>query len=649
MSLGERRRRRAADRQPATVDEQTQRARLRKRVLVATLTALPLLIVAYVLILLASLPNTAGTELTNNQFAAALHEGRITNATILSVDLRIAGHWTDGRYWVAYDSPTSPLYAELLSQMQQANIPYQVDQQSLRQLIIPASIILPSLIVVDGILAAFVLFGVVNSSPLERFGRARARRFTGQTRITFADVAGLDEPVEELREVSEYLANPDRFVAMGAAVPKGILLSGPPGCGKTLLARAVAGESEVPFFSISGSDFVEIFVGVGAARIRDLFEVAKESAPAIVFIDELDAVGRGRLAVGGQDEREATLNQLLVEMDGFESGSGVVVIAATNRVDVLDPALLRPGRFDRRVTVDRPDIRGRVGILSIHAGGKPVAAEVDLTQIARRTAGFSGADLANVVNEAALLAARRGAPEIGSTHLVEAIERVLAGPERRSRILGAEDRLRLAAHEAGHAVVAAALPAADPVEKVSIISRGHAGGMTWVVPEGDQWMLTRSQLQSRIIGLLGGRAAEQLLVSEVSTAAEDDLERATTLARRMVARLGMSELGPISVHSLDTTEGTVPRPSEELIARIDAEATKLLDDASTQAGELLRLHRAALEALVAKLVEAESLEGAELRAILAPIAGVPEDESSAVKEPREVVPTTPADESPVVT
>ncbi|HWF35832.1 MAG TPA: ATP-dependent zinc metalloprotease FtsH [Solirubrobacteraceae bacterium] len=639
------RRRSAEEREPSTADEQSQRARLRKRVLIATLTALPVLIAAYVLILVFSLPNTAGTQLTNEQFAAALHQGRITSATILSVDLRIAGRWTGGRYWVAYDSPVSPLYGEMLSQVQQANVPYEVDQQSLRQLIVPASIILPSLIIVDGILAAFVLFGVT-SQPLAGFGRARARRFRGQTRITFADVAGLDEPVEELREVSDYLANPDRFASMGAAVPKGILLSGPPGCGKTLLARAVAGESEVPFFSISGSDFVEIFVGVGAARIRDLFEVAKESVPAIVFIDELDAVGRGRLAVGGQDEREATLNQLLVEMDGFESGSGVVVIAATNRIDVLDPALLRPGRFDRRVTVDPPDIRGRVGILSIHASGKPLAADVDLTQVARRTAGFSGADLANVVNEAAMLAARRGTPEIGSTHLLEAIERVVIGPERRSRILGPEDRFRLAVHEAGHAVVASALPSADPVEKVSIISRGRAGGMTWFVPEGEQAMVTSSQLRSRVTALLGGRAAEELLVSEVSSAAEDDLERATKLARWMVARLGMSDLGPISVGGHDGADGTVPPPSDELVARIDGAAAKLLEDSGAHAGELLRRHRPSLEALVARLVEDESVEGADLRAVLASIVGAPAEDVVAALEADTA---TPADETRAAT
>ena len=647
VSLGSRRRREESP-EPLADDDGSRRARLRKRVLIATLTALPLLLAAYILILLYSLPSTAGTQLTNDQYAAALHQGRVTSATIYSVDLRIAGRWTGGRYWVAYDSPTSPLYAEMLSQIQQANVPYEVNQQSLRQLIIPASIILPSLIVVDGILAAFVMFGVVSNTPLDGFGRSNARRFSGHTRITFADVAGLDEPVEELREVSDYLSNPDRFTAMGAAVPKGILLSGPPGCGKTLLARAVAGESEVPFFSISGSDFVEIFVGVGAARIRDLFKVAKESAPAIVFIDELDAVGRGRLAVGGQDEREATLNQLLVEMDGFESGSGVVVIAATNRIDVLDPALLRPGRFDRRVSVDPPDIRGRAGILSIHASGKPLADDVDLQQIARRTAGFSGADLANVVNEAALLAARRGSPEIGPSFLLEAIERVLAGPERRSRILGPEDRLRVAVHEAGHAVVIAAVGSGERVDKVSIISRGQAAGLTWLLPEGDQAVFTRSQLIGRITGLLGGRAAEQLLVSEVTNGAEDDLERAMNLARRMVARLGMSDLGPISVRGLDGGDDMVPPPSHELVARIDVEAGKLLTEAGVHAGELLRAHRPVLETLVAKLVETESVEGAALRAILAPITGAPEDESPAAAPSDEEVPATPAGETPAV-
>jgi cell division protease FtsH len=642
------RRRRDESSEPMNPDEQAQRNRTRKRVLIATIVALPLLIAAYVLILLSSLPNTPGVQLTNNQFSAALKQGRISNATILGADLRIAGRWTRGQYWVAYDSPVSPLYAEMLSQVEAAGVPFQVDQQSLRQLLVPASFLLPSLIVVDGILIAFVLFGVA-TTPLSGIGRANARRFSGATRITFDDVAGLDEPVEELREVSDYLANPDRFVSMGASIPKGILLSGAPGCGKTLLARAVAGESKVPFFSISGSDFVEIFVGVGAARIRDLFAVAKESSPAIVFIDELDAVGRGRLAVGGQDEREATLNQLLVEMDGFESGTGVVVIAATNRIDVLDPALLRPGRFDRRVVVDRPDIRGREGILSIHARGKPMAADVDLNTVARRTAGFSGADLANVVNEAALLAARRSVPEIGSTHLVEAIERVLAGPERRSRILGPEERHRIAVHESGHAVVGTALAAHDPVEKVSIIQRGNSGGMTWMVPEGDQFVHTRSQLLARITGLLAGRAAEELLVSEVSSAAENDLERATRLARWMVARLGMSDLGPISVHGVDHGDGHVPPPSEELVAHIDAAAGKLLDEAGSRAREVLRLHREILEGLTTKLVEVESLEGPELRAILAPIGGAPASNGAGDAPPLDTVPPAVADESPAVT
>ena len=635
------------ERAPDVTDESSHRARLRKRVLIATLTALPLLIAAWVLVLVYSIPNTAGTQLTNRQFTAALHQGRITSATIYSVDLRIGGRWTGGRYWVAYDSPTSPLYAEMLSQVQQANVPYEVDQQTLRQVLPTTTYILPALIIVDGILIAYILVGVANT-PMRDFQRARARRFSGQTRITFADVAGLDEPVEELHEISEYLANPARFASMGAAVPKGILLSGPPGCGKTLLARAVAGESEVPFFSISGSDFVEMFVGVGAARIRDLFEVAKESVPAIVFIDELDAVGRGRLAVGGQDEREATLNQLLVEMDGFESGSGVVVIAATNRIDVLDPALLRPGRFDRRVTVDLPDLRGRVGILAIHASGKPLAADVDLSNIAKRTAGFSGADLANVINEAALLAARARDPEIGTSHLVEAIERVLAGPQRRSRILGPEDRFRLAVHEAGHAVASTALDAGDAVERVSIISRGQAGGSTWFVPEGDQVMVTRSTLLARITYLLGGRAAEQLLVSEVSSAAEDDLDRATKLARWMVARLGMSELGPISVHAVNDVDEAVPPASAELLGRIDAEASRILEEAGSRAAEVLRAHRPVLEALVAKLVESESLDGAALQAVLAPMTGASEEDVRSATPSREKARAAPAGETPAV-
>jgi cell division protease FtsH len=453
---------------------------------------------------------------------------------------------------------------------------------------------------------------------------------SGESKITFSDVAGVDEAIEELAEVRDYLRAPDKFLAMGASVPKGILLTGPPGCGKTLLARALAGESDVPFFSMSGSDFVEIFVGVGAARIRDFFVVAKEAAPCICFIDELDAVGRGRtaMAVGGQDEREATLNSLLVELDGFESGSGVVVLAATNRPDILDSALLRPGRFDRRVSIDRPDVRGREGILGIHARGKPLAPEVDMAQVAKRTVGFTGADLANVVNEAALLAARRAAAQIEPRHLFEAIERVVAGPERRSRILSPQDRHRIAYHEAGHAIASTALPGADRVGKLSIVARGHAGGFTWLVPEGDQASVTRSQLLDRIAAMLGGRASEELVTGEVSSGAQADLEHAVQLARRMVADFGMSErLGPYIVKPLTNGyQGEWGQGySERIASEVDAEAQSILTAAAVRSRAALEANRVLLDRIAQQLMEVESLEGDLLDELLLGVQSVPPD------------------------
>jgi cell division protease FtsH len=458
------------------------------------------------------------------------------------------------------------------------------------------------------------------------FGKAKPKLVTKDTpKVTFADVAGLDEAIEELQEIKDFLEAPQKFRQMGAKIPKGVLLFGPPGTGKTLLARAVAGEAGVPFFSISGSDFVEMFVGVGASRVRDLFEQAKNSAPAIVFVDEIDAVGRQRGAGlgGGHDEREQTLNQLLVEMDGFDMRQGVILIAATNRPDILDPALLRPGRFDRQIVVDRPDLEGRRAILNVHGRGKPLAKEVDLDIMARRTPGFTGADLANLMNEATLLAARRGRDEVVNKDLEEAVDRVVAGPERKSRIISDKEKLVIAYHEGGHALVSHALPHADPVHKVSIIPRGRALGYTLTLPTEDKYLVTRSELTDELAMLLGGRTAEEIIFSDPTTGAQNDIERVTKVARSMVTEYGMSEeLGPMQFgqhHAevfLARDFASTPDYSDEVAARIDAEVRRLIDAAHEVAADILTTHKDVLDALAAALIEKETLETAEVMAIL---------------------------------
>lgn len=464
-------------------------------------------------------------------------------------------------------------------------------------------------------------------SKLMQFGKSKAKLVTkDMPQTTFADVAGAAEAVEELQEIKDFLADPEKFKAVGAKIPKGVLLYGPPGTGKTLLARAVAGEAGVPFYAISGSDFVEMFVGVGASRVRDLFEQAKANAPAIIFMDEIDAVGRHRGAGmgGGHDEREQTLNQMLVEMDGFDVSGGVIMIAATNRPDILDPALLRPGRFDRQIAVDRPDLKGRFEILKVHAKGKPFCDDVEMMNVARRTPGFTGADLANVLNEAALLTAREGASEITNVIMDEAIDRVMAGPQKRTRVMDHEERLITAYHEAGHALVAAALPGNDPVHKITIMPRGRALGYTMVLPEQEKYSTTRSQMLNQLAYMLGGRAAEELIFHDPTTGASNDIEKATAVARAMVMQYGMTErLGAIKYGQeqgevfMGRDMGHTRDFSEEVAAAIDEEVRAFIETAHQEAYDLLVANRESLDAIVVALMERETLQKEEIAEIFA--------------------------------
>ena len=476
----------------------------------------------------------------------------------------------------------------------------------------------------------FFFMGQMNGgSRAMQFGKSKAKAMSKDVpKTTFADVAGADEAVEELHEIKDFLANPARFQAVGAKIPKGVLLYGPPGTGKTLLARAVAGEAGVPFFSISGSDFVEMFVGVGASRVRDLFETAKANAPAIIFVDEIDAVGRQRGAGlgGGHDEREQTLNQLLVEMDGFEVSGGVILIAATNRPDILDPALLRPGRFDRQVAVSAPDLLGRERILEVHSKGKPLSADVDLLAVAKRTPGFTGADLANVLNEAALLTARNNQTFIDNAALDEAIDRVIEGPQKRTRVMNDKEKLITAYHEGGHALVAAAMPGGDPVHKITILPRGRALGYTMVLPDEDKYSVTRSQMLGQLAYMLGGRAAEELIFHDPTTGASNDIEKATSVARAMVTQYGMTErLGAVRYGTsggdvfLGRDIGHQRDYSEDIAAAIDDEVRTLIDIAHHEAYETLVQNRKVLDALVIELLERETLGKEDIARIFAKI------------------------------
>jgi cell division protease FtsH len=477
------------------------------------------------------------------------------------------------------------------------------------------------------LLLFFFMSQMQGGGRIMNFGKSKAKAVSkDMPKTTFADVAGADEAVEELQEIKEFLSEPAKFQAVGAKIPKGVLLYGPPGTGKTLLARAVAGEAGVPFFSISGSDFVEMFVGVGASRVRDLFEQAKANAPAIIFVDEIDAVGRHRGAGlgGGHDEREQTLNQMLVEMDGFDVSSGVILIAATNRPDILDPALLRPGRFDRQIAVDRPDLEGRFAILQVHARGKPLAEGVDLRAVARRTPGFTGADLANVLNEAALLTARMGGQLIDDDALDEAIDRVIAGPQKRTRVMDEQEKMITAYHEGGHALVAAALPGSDPVHKITIMPRGRALGYTMVLPDQEKYSTTRSQMLNQLAYMLGGRAAEELIFHDPTTGASNDIEKATGLARAMVTQFGMTErLGAIRYGQeqgevfLGRDMGHARDYSEEVAGAIDEEVRSLIETAHQEAYEILVNNRDILDRLVLELLEKETLDKGEVEAVFA--------------------------------
>lgn len=578
--------------------------------------------------------NSADTVLTINQVAGEVIKGNVSQITIEEDKLTIK--YKDGLTEKTSNKETNSTLVDQLvalgvtpTELSPANgISIEVKPPSQWVSILNSLFyFLPFLIL--GI-AFFFIFRQAQGSnnAAMSFGKSRARMFSGDhPTVTFADVAGIDESKEELKEVVEFLREPQKFIALGARIPKGVLLVGPPGTGKTLLAKAVSGEAGVPFFSISGSEFVEMFVGVGASRVRDLFEQAKRNSPCIVFVDEIDAVGRQRGAGlgGSHDEREQTLNQMLVEMDGFDTDTNVIVMAATNRPDILDPALLRPGRFDRRIVLDRPDMKGREAILKVHIKGKPIAPEVDLSVVAKSTPGFVGADLENLVNEAAILAARRNKTSIGQSEFEEAIERVIAGPERKSRLITVEEKRIVAYHEAGHAVVMNSLPESDPVQKVSIIARGMAAGYTISLPIDDTTLMPRKKLMAEMVGLLGGRAAEEIVFDDITSGASNDIERVTKLARNMVTRLGMSEeLGPMVYGQKEELiflgrEISEQRDYSEAIAEtIDKEVRQLVTDSYDKARKILNQYRDRLDAVAQKLLEVETLSREDFEKIFPP-------------------------------
>lgn len=575
-----------------------------------------IIIVAIWMIDYYSASTVSKTDITYSAFMKHVQQDEVKQVTI--VDNVISGKLKDGKDF----STVAPSDDSLIPTLRARDIEIKAElppQPPWWTTIL--SSLLPMLLIV-GIWFMLMQQSQGGVGRVMNFGKSRARRYDEDNiKITFKDVAGADEAKQELEEVVEFLKHPKKYNDLGAKIPKGVLLYGPPGTGKTLLAKAVAGEAGVPFFSISGSDFVEMFVGVGASRVRDLFEQAKKSAPCIVFIDEIDAVGRQRGAGlgGGHDEREQTLNQLLVEMDGFGANEGIIMIAATNRPDILDPALLRPGRFDRQIVVDRPDIKGRQEILKVHVKGKPISPEVELGVIARRTPGFTGADLSNLVNEAALMAARKNKNKIDMPEMEEAAERVIMGPERRSRVISDKEKRLTAYHEGGHTLVGMLLDNTDPVHKVTIIPRGRAGGYTLSLPKEDRYYATRSEMLDELKVLLGGRVAEALVLKEISSGASNDLQRATSLARQMICEYGMSpELGPMTFgHRQDQVFlgrdiGRDKDYSEEVAAKIDKEIRKFIDEAYQKTESLLNENMDKLHLIADALIERETLEGEEI-------------------------------------
>ena len=578
--------------------------------------------------------------LTINELAQDIQLGKVTRVVIENNgSLRViykSGSEAETKTGVeAYKETDSTLVAQLIAlgvspeKLSAENVKIEVDAPSVWSGVLGGFLVylLPLLLMLGVFWFIFRQAQGSNNAAMS-FGKSRARMFSGEhPTVTFNDVAGADESKQELAEVVEFLKEPQKFIQLGARIPKGVLLVGPPGTGKTLLAKAVSGEAGVPFFSISGSEFVEMFVGVGASRVRDLFDQAKRHSPCIVFVDEIDAVGRQRGAGlgGSHDEREQTLNQMLVEMDGFDTDTNVIIIAATNRPDILDPALLRPGRFDRRVTLDRPDMKGREAILKVHIKGKPLEPSVDLASLARGTPGFVGADLENLVNESAILAARRNKKSIGQPELEEAIERVVMGPERKSRLISEEEKRIIAYHEAGHAVVGNAIPEADPVQKVTIVGRGQAGGLTWFRPDEDRLLYSRKKLLANLAYMLGGRVAEEIVFDDITSGASNDIEQVTRLARSMVTRLGMSsEMGPRVYGQKEEMiflgrEISEQRDYSESVAeQIDAEVRKIVDDSYKLARKLLTKYRKQLDAVAQKLLEVETLTREDFEAIFPP-------------------------------